>query len=402
MRAIKEFRGECNRVLTSFRARVHRLRENETSPESTTQLFRRHGEEPDHHSEQDQRRQHGKAGVHWVKVKVRVATCTVSKGQHGVSLDAQSAHGNSLPLHFPTKSSPLLLFFLRLWYTSFMAEKVVLITGASSGIGLLTSVEMARAGFRVIATMRDLNRRARLDEAAAAVKTTAQIDVRALDVTNFDVLPGFVHTLVHDYGRIDALVNNAGFAVAGFAEDIRLEELRHQFETNFFGTVAMTKAVLPVMRQQRSGHIIQVSSIVGLHGAISVSSYSASKHAIEGWTESLRMEVSSLGIKVVLVEPGSFATDIWTRGAVMGQEVTKSSSPNFQRSLRMRDQIQKLPKADPIAVARLIVDVAQNPNPRLRYLVGRDAKIQLALKRMLPWKWHEKLIANFLKLDQEH
>jgi len=281
-----------------------------------------------------------------------------------------------------------------------MAEKVAVITGTSSGFGLLTAVEMAKAGFRVVATMRNLSRREGLDQAAGAARVSANIDVRALDVTNFDVLPGFVHTLVRDYSRVDVLVNNAGFAVGGFAEDIRLEELRQQFETNFFGAVAMTKAVLPTMRQQKSGHIIQVSSICGLSGAVSVSSYSASKHALEGWSESLRMEVSGLGIKVVLVAPGAFDTGIWTRGAVMGKDAIKDTSPNFQRSLRMREQLGKIPKADPMAVAKAMVEIAQNPNPKLRYLVGRDAKIQLAMKRLLPWKWHERLVAKFLKIDE--
>ena len=282
-----------------------------------------------------------------------------------------------------------------------MPEKIALVTGASSGFGLLTSIELAKAGFRVVATMRDLGRRERLDQALAASGVGAKVDVRQLDVTKFDTIPGFVDGVVRDYGRLDVVVNNAGFAVAGFAEDIKLEELRLQFETNFFGAVAMTKAALPTMRRQRSGHIIQVSSIAGLHGSVTVSSYSASKHALEGWSESLRMEVNALGIKVVLVEPGAFQTDIWTRGAVMGEQATKQTSPNIQRSLRMRSTIEKLPKADPIVVARTIVAIAQDPNPKLRYLVGRDAKIQLALKRILPWKWHEKVVANFLKIDQD-
>src|SRR5215469_9915980 len=279
-----------------------------------------------------------------------------------------------------------------------MADKIALITGCSNGFGLLTSVELAKAGYRVVATMRDLSRRAKLDQAVVSAGVSDNIDVRALDVTHFGEIGPCVDTLVRDYGRIDVLVNNAGFAMAGFAEDIKLEELRLQFETNFFGAVAMTKAVLPTMRRQHSGHIIQVSSIGGLHGAVSVSSYSASKHALEGWSESLRMELNPLGIKVVLIEPGSFATDIWTRGARMGAQATKPSSPNFQRSLRMRAAIQKMPKAGPIAVARVIVAVAQNPNPKLRYLVGRDAKMQLAFKRILPWKTYEKMIANFLKV----
>ena len=280
-----------------------------------------------------------------------------------------------------------------------MFEKIALITGSSSGFGLLTSIELAKAGFRVVATMRDLGRRGPLDQAAAAAGAAAQLDIRQLDVTNLDSIPAFVDSVVRDHGRLDVLVNNAGFAVAGFAEDIKLEELRRQFETNFFGAVATTKAALPTMRRQRSGHIIMVSSIGGLLGSVTVSSYSASKHALEGWSESLRLELNALGIKVVLIEPGAFLTDIWTRGAVMGEKATTQGSPNLQRSLRMRERIQALPKRDPIEVARLIASVAQDPNPKLRYVVGPDAKLQLALKRILPWKWHEKLVANFLKLD---
>jgi len=277
----------------------------------------------------------------------------------------------------------------------------VVITGTSSGFGLLTAVEFARSGFRVVATMRDLNRRKELDAAVAAAGMTAKVDLRALDVTQFETIPDFVEGAVRDYGRIDVLVNNAGFAVAGFVEDVKLDELRLQFETNFFGAVAMTKAVLPVMRRQQSGHIIQISSIGGMQGTLSLSSYSASKHALEGWSESLRLEVNALGIKVVLVEPGAFETGIWTRGARMAEEAVKHSSPNYQRSLRMRSAVKKLQKADPIAVATMIVMIAQNPRPKLRYLVGRDAKVQLALKRLLPWKSYERMIASFLKVDQK-
>jgi NAD(P)-dependent dehydrogenase (short-subunit alcohol dehydrogenase family) len=280
-----------------------------------------------------------------------------------------------------------------------MTQKIALVTGASSGIGLLTAVELAKGGFKVVASMRDLGRRERLDQAAVAAGVANQIDVRQLDVTNFNAIPAFVEALVHDYGRLDVLVNNAGFAVAGFAEDMKLEEIRLQFETNFFGQVAMTQAVLPTMRRQGAGHIIMVSSIGGLHGSVSVSSYSASKFALEGWSESLRMEVNALGIKVVLVEPGSFQTDIWTRGVTLGQKVVDGTSPNRARGERMRDAIQKIRKRDPIVVAQLIARIAQDPNPRLRYLIGQDAHIQLWLKRALPWKWHEKLVAKVLKMD---
>lgn len=277
--------------------------------------------------------------------------------------------------------------------------KIAVITGASSGIGLLTTVELARSGFHVIATMRDLSRRGGLEQAAAAAGVSPYMDIRRLDITDFDLIPSLVENVLQDHGRIDVLVNNAGFAVAGFAEDLTLREIRSQFETNFFGHVAMTKAVIPAMRQQRSGHIIMVSSISGLHGAPTVSSYAASKFALEGWSESLRLELNSLGIKVVLVEPGSFQTDIWTRNAYIGQKMQDGNSPNRERGRKMRDRVQAIPKRDPIVVAKTIVRIARDPHPRLRYLVGNDAHIQLRLKRLLPWKWHEKLIARMVKID---
>jgi NAD(P)-dependent dehydrogenase (short-subunit alcohol dehydrogenase family) len=280
-----------------------------------------------------------------------------------------------------------------------MSTKIAVITGASSGIGLLTALELAKGGFQVVASMRDPARRERLEQAASKAGIGPYIDIRILDVTEFDAIPSFVDNVVRDYGRVDVLVNNAGFAMAGFAEDMRLDEIRMQFATNFFGHVAMTQAVLPIMRKQRSGHIIMVSSISGLHGSVAISSYSASKHALEGWTESLRLEVNSLGIKVVLVEPGSFQTSIWTRNAVLGQKALDGTSPNRERGAKMRDRVQALPKRDPIEVARVIAGIARNPNPRLRYLVGRDARTELWLKRILPWKWHEKLVARFLKID---
>lgn len=280
-----------------------------------------------------------------------------------------------------------------------MPEKIAVISGTSSGIGLLAAIELAKHGFRVVATMRDLERRTRLDDAVQAAGVASSMDVRRLDVTEFSSFDEFVSCVVRDYARIDVLVNNAGFAVAGFAEDMSLDEIRFQFETNFFGNVALTQAVLPVMRKQRSGHIIMMSSIGGLHGTLSISSYSASKFALEGWTESLRLEVNALGIKVVLVEPGSYQTDIWTRGAVLGKKTIDGSSPNRERGERMRNQVQKLKKKDPVEVARLIARIAEDPNPRLRYLVGSDARMQLWLKRMLPWKWHEKLVAKALKID---
>ncbi|HTM87625.1 MAG TPA: SDR family oxidoreductase [Terriglobales bacterium] len=279
-----------------------------------------------------------------------------------------------------------------------MAEKIALVTGSSSGIGLLTAVELARAGFRVVASMRDLGRRARLDEAATTAGVAGQIDVRRLDITEFESIPEFIAQLDRDYLRLDVLVNNAGFAVAGFAEDLLLEELRQQFETNFFGQVAVTRAVLPLMRRQRAGHIILVSSIGGRVSAPVIGAYDASKFALEGWSESLRIETRSLGIRVVLVEPGSFQTDIWERNVRVGSYALDRTSPNHERGARFSEVVKKVRKANPLPVAKLIARIAQTPNPRLRYRVGFDAHLQFWLHALLPWKVYEKLAIRATKI----
>jgi len=280
-------------------------------------------------------------------------------------------------------------------------KKIAVITGSSSGIGLAAAVELACGGYFVTATMRDLGRSGRLEEAARKRGIREQLDLRQLDVTNFDAIPSAIDGIVRDHQRIDVLVNNAGFSTGGFAEDMTLAELRHQMETNFFGSVAMTKAVLPVMRRQRSGHIIQITSVTGRAAAPLVSSYAASKFALEGWSEALRIEVYSLGIRVVLVEPGAYDTDIWERNLVIGRQALDDSSPNRQRSQRFVELVKSRAKArrDPREVARLILRIANHPNPRLRYLIGPDAKGQVWLRRLMPWRRYERLLAKFTRID---
>ena len=280
-----------------------------------------------------------------------------------------------------------------------MTGKVAVITGASSGIGLLTAVELARRGHTVVATMRDLARRIRLDEAAAAAGVADRLDVRRLNVTEFDSIPGVVAEVVRDHGRIDVLVNNAGFAVAGFAEDLKMEEIRMQFETNFFGHVAMTKAAIPVLRKQGAGHIIMIASIAGRAAAPVTGSYSASKFALEGWSEALRIELRSLGIRVVLVEPGAFQTDIWERNAHLGELAILPDSPNHERGRRFTEVVRtRVHKRDARVVAELIARIAENPNPKLRYRIGPDAHLQFWLRAILPWKMYERLIERVMRI----
>jgi NAD(P)-dependent dehydrogenase (short-subunit alcohol dehydrogenase family) len=161
----------------------------------------------------------------------------------------------------------------------------------------------------------------------------------------------------------------------------------------------MTQAVLPAMRAQNSGHIIMVSSVSGRVGQPVLSSYCASKFALEGWSEALRVETHSLGIRVVLIEPGSFKTDIWDRNVRIGEVAISKESPNRERANRFAQFVKKTPKRDAIRVARLIARVAQDPNPKLRYMIGFDAHVQRWLRTLMPWRRYERFVARAVKID---
>jgi NAD(P)-dependent dehydrogenase (short-subunit alcohol dehydrogenase family) len=281
-------------------------------------------------------------------------------------------------------------------------RKTALITGASSGFGLLTSITLAKRGWHVLATMRDLNRRDKLESAACNAGVLDNIEFHALDVTD----PGQIATIASNVSTrnqpLHALVNNAGFAVPGFAEEVSDAELRDQFETNFFGAASLTRAILPQMRRQGFGHIVMVSSISGRLGFPGVSSYAASKFALEGWTETLRYEMAALGIRVVLVEPGSFETDIWTRNAKISAKMQDPASPNAARVSRWRERLDRSAKdrANPQIVADLTASILENPRPKLRYVIGRDAKMALVMRRLLPARLFERLIVKLAGMDR--
>ena len=280
-----------------------------------------------------------------------------------------------------------------------MNRHLAVITGCSSGFGLLSTVELARQGWTVVATMRDLNRRGALDEAITRAGVGEHVSVRQLDATAHATHKTFVESVLADYGRIDLLVNNAGFAMAGFVEDLTLEEYRRQFETNFFGMVSLTKEVLPAMRQQRSGRIVNISSIAGRTGTPAMSAYNASKFAMEGYTEALRLEMAPIGVFPILIEPGSFETGIWYHKENVAAAAADPNSPNTVRSGRFRDYIQQsLQRADANDVARLIAHVASVPDPKLRYPIGKDAKLLLVLRLLLPWKAFESLVVKKMGL----
>ncbi|MBP1961588.1 SDR family oxidoreductase [Paenibacillus aceris] len=274
---------------------------------------------------------------------------------------------------------------------------VALVTGASSGFGLLTSIALAGRGYRVIATMRDLSRSESLLLQAERAGLRSAIDTMVLDVTIQTSIETAVSDIMKKYGRIDVLVNNAGFAVGGYVEDVPMEAWRSQLETNVFGVIATTKAVLPYMRASQSGCIVNVSSVSGLSAFPGYAPYSTSKFAIEGFSESLRLEMMPFGVRVVLVEPGAYRTEIWRKGFEAIH--TTEASPYWQRlgSVLAYSRKVSMTAPDPQDVADTIARLVDKRGPKLRYPLGRGVKMGLWARSLLPWKWYEGLLNRLLK-----
>ncbi|WP_221843889.1 oxidoreductase [Bacillus sp. S/N-304-OC-R1] len=277
-----------------------------------------------------------------------------------------------------------------------MKRKIAVITGASSGFGLLAAIELAKNNYHVIATMRDINKRTSLLAGAKKNKIEDNISIFELDVTSqlsIDKLKEYAETA----GQIDLLVNNAGYASAGFVEEIPLDEYRKQFDTNFFGLIAVTQALLPRMRAQKRGTIINMSSISGRMGFPGMSPYVASKHALEGWSECLRLELKPFGIHVVLIEPGSYKTNIWTSGKYVTERSLNHDSPYYHYMTQIQEYIDKGSQSfgDPNEVALKIAEVAKTAEPVLRYPIGKGVRLNIFLKNTLKWPIWEK---TFLKI----
>ncbi len=276
--------------------------------------------------------------------------------------------------------------------------ELVLITGTSSGIGLSSAVECAAAGHRVVATMRNLAKRAALDEAAAARGVT--LDVEQLDVTS-EGASGKIKELILKYGPLFALVNNAGIAIGGAFEEQSEADLREQFETNVFGLMAVTRAVLPSMRAAGRGRIINISSLSGRVAFPLLSAYAATKHAVEGFSEALRWELEPFGIDVCLVEPGTFKTPIFFDNQRRGEHVSEAgpyAAINETVQRLILEDAAKAPPPDAVAkaVARLVIE----PSPRFRTLVGMDARTLVTLRRMVPDRLFASGIRRLMQLPR--
>jgi NAD(P)-dependent dehydrogenase (short-subunit alcohol dehydrogenase family) len=251
-------------------------------------------------------------------------------------------------------------------------EKVAVVTGSSSGIGLETSLLLAKNGFRTFATVRSLEKAKSIRNISDKGELTIQ--VVELDVNSDKSVNDAIDKINDESKRIDVLVNNAGYSLIGALEDLSMDEIKAQFETNLFGTIRVMKAVLPIMRKQQGGTIVNVSSMAGRVGFPLFPVYSGTKFALEGVSESMRFETDPLGIKIVLVEPGTIRSN-FASNAIIGQKAAEPNSPyaplveTLQKATaRFIDQ-----GTPPEEVAKVILKAVTIDNPDLRYLVGNDA-----------------------------
>jgi NAD(P)-dependent dehydrogenase (short-subunit alcohol dehydrogenase family) len=265
-------------------------------------------------------------------------------------------------------------------------QRVVLITGASSGVGQSTARLLSQRGYTVLGTSRN----------STSAETIPGIEMLSLDVRADDSVQACVEAVYRRCGRLDVLINNAGYELAGAVEELSPQEAGAQFETNFFGVVRMVNAVLPAMRHHKRGHIINVGSLSGLSAIPFLGIYSASKFALEGYTEALRHEVKPFNIHVSLTEAGFLKTPMMNHRQAANRLM--EYDPWRQRALNaVRDYEEKGP--GPEAVAETLLEIISSSNPRLRYLIGPQAKSVARLRRFLPARMYEHGVRRTFSLD---
>jgi NAD(P)-dependent dehydrogenase (short-subunit alcohol dehydrogenase family) len=273
----------------------------------------------------------------------------------------------------------------------------ILVTGASSGLGLETALHLAASGFQVFATMRDLARRGPLDEEAR--RRRVEIEALQLDVTDRASIDRALVVVAERCGTLYGLVNNAGVQVRGYFEDVADDEVRDLFETNVFGTMAVTRAVLPQMREAGRGRIVIVSSIGGRIGAPGSSVYCASKFALEGFGESLALEAKLVGVSVSVIAPAVVKTDIWSRNRGVARGAYSSESPyrdRFSGLERLTDGMVARASTTATEVARAVEAALTAKEPRMRRVVGRRAALMLAARKRLPGAMFDRLYLRAL------
>ena len=285
---------------------------------------------------------------------------------------------------------------MQIEHTKMKDLKVAIVTGSSSGIGYETALILARNGFRTYASMRNLEKGKTISDIAA--KEELELHTVKLDVTDERSVTDAIKTIKADAGRIDVLVNNAGYGLAGSLEDLSMSEIKAQFETNVFGLIRVTQAVLPTMREQKSGIIVNISSIGGKVAIPLQSPYHSTKFAVEGLSESIAYDLEPFGIKVVIIEPGAIKTN-FEIGMVVAQNAQNPKSPYYNTMQKLQSSINSHFKngTTPAKVAEVILNAITTPNPNLRYTVGEDAAMIAQKRKDLTDSEFQKLVLEFIK-----
>ena len=261
-------------------------------------------------------------------------------------------------------------------------QKVAIVTGSSTGIGYETSLILARNGFLTYATMRNLNKSE--DMKLTVAKENLPIHIKQLDVTEDLSVKNAIQEISSETGRIDVIVNNAGYGLNGAFEDLAMDEIKAQYETNVFGLIRTTQAVLPIMRKQKSGTIVNISSGAGRFGFPGGSAYVSTKFAVEGLSESMSYELEPFGIKVVIVEPGVIRTN-FVDGSVVAKKSQDPKSPYSQIMRKIATGFEEMMKnaSSPDLVAKVVLNAIRDKNPSLRYLAGNDVEAWLGGNRKI-------------------
>ena len=280
-------------------------------------------------------------------------------------------------------------------------NKTVLITGCSSGFGLVSAVYLAQKGFDVIATMRNLDKQNTLINELNLYNVKAKI--LQLDVTDKESIARCVEEIQQNNGYIDVLVNNAGYGLGGAFEDLTDAEIRSQMETNFFGVQNVTRAFIPMMRNRKGSKIINISSVSGFSSSPCFGAYSASKWALEAFSESLRYELKQFGVDVLLIEPGSYITKIFTDNAKRAAKFGQNSSPYKEMSELLDSRVTDLiedNKKDIIEIPEMIEKLINQKHPKFRNIPDLESKVQYFLRKFLPFSAYEAIVASVLKLKK--
>jgi NAD(P)-dependent dehydrogenase (short-subunit alcohol dehydrogenase family) len=262
------------------------------------------------------------------------------------------------------------------------AQSVALVTGSSSGIGLETALLLARNGFKTYASMRNLEKSKNITQIANKEKLPLQ--VVQLDVNDDRCIKEAVDKIIEEDQRIDILVNNAGYGLLGSLEDLSIEEIKAQFETNFFGVVRVTQQILPIMRKHKGGTIVNVSSVGGRIGLPGLSAYHSTKFALEGLSESISYELEPFGIRVVIIEPGFVRTNIMN-SSVIARKALDTKSPYFSLIQQLEKSFKSAMEntsasSPPEEVAKVVLQAVTSESPKLRYAVGNDASTMIQAK----------------------